>query len=153
MLAGIAVMGVIAYQRDLTAKPVRVLSTEGGMQKVSFDPRERPVTSAPPPLWKPEPSLIASKANQLALSQEQLQRLSQLQQDWSASKHQVLKAMSRYTDAAPKGTLPKISADIQGYSELSRQFDADREKFWARSLDLLNSNQRQLVVDLKERTR
>lgn len=59
---------------------------------------------------------------------------------WQTQKERLTAEMAAFT---PKqGRQDQISADLAGYSELSRAYDATRAHFWNQALDVLSPKQR-----------
>jgi hypothetical protein len=107
---------------------------------------EKPATSqllAPTrALSKPEPGALLRRSD-LGLSNRQRSAIQALDSRWSADKAKLLEAMSGY---APKqGRSDQIATSLQGYSELSRSYDATRSSYWTRAIGFLDSSQKALV--------
>ena len=107
---------------------------------------DKPLASQLPapnhPLVKPEPDrLLAETA--LNLSIDQRTQIQRLETKWLAEKSKLLQAMSAYQ---PKpGRSDQIRGSLEGYSELSRTYDATRRTYWDSACSVLNKNQRKVA--------
>lgn len=96
------------------------------------------------PLYKPEPASLLSNP-QLRLSGDQRTRIGQVDAKWQHDKAELLSAMARIQ---PKqGRVDQVSAGLKDYSQLSRDYDAARSRYWAAAVALLTSSQQ---GDLKQ---
>src|SRR5690242_11989701 len=104
MLAFAAIVGIVGF-----------VQTQG----------DKPVVGHPPTptqaLSKPEPASLLKRPD-LALTERERSAIQAIDGQWSADRAKLLAAMSAYQ---PKqGTADQIKGSLQGYSELSRDYDA-----------------------------
>ena len=93
-------------------------------------------------LFKPEPDRLLAQS-ELNLSNDQRTQIQSLETKWLAEKSKLLQAMSGYR---PKqGRSDQISGSLEGYSELSRTYDATRRTYWDSACAVLNKNQRKVA--------
>ncbi|MFI5385058.1 MAG: hypothetical protein ACHQ50_02965 [Fimbriimonadales bacterium] len=107
---------------------------------------EKPISSRLPapahPLSKPEPGILLTRTD-LSLTTKQRSAIQAVESAWLRDQAKLLTAMSGYE---PKqGRADQISGSLQGYSELSRNYDATRSRYWTAACAQLDANQRSLV--------
>ncbi|HET6385870.1 MAG TPA: hypothetical protein VFJ58_20965 [Armatimonadota bacterium] len=129
----------------------------GQMRRV--DPSLPRTASAPkplPPLWKPEPAWLLKQSTRLGLTAPQMKKMSALQTSWQQVKrglqHDMAEIAAR-TLHPEKGNsripLAAVQQGMAGYSELSREYDAQRSGAWVQGLSLLSGGQRRMVIQLE----
>lgn len=107
---------------------------------------EKPVAGRLPAptraLSKSEPESLLMRAD-LSLTNSERSAIQAVAVQWATDKAKLLTAMSTFQ---PKqGTADQIRGSLQGYSELSREFDAARSRYWTTALALLDAKQKTLV--------
>jgi hypothetical protein len=116
--------------------------TEAGVRKTAAEvASQASLPSTPPPLWKPAPGLLVEHAEELELSQEQLEQVRALGLEWEIAKQGFEQALEPYLTAEPKGSQREIAAGLEEYAALSRSYDASRQAYWQESLGLLTEDQ------------
>jgi hypothetical protein len=99
----------------------------------------------PPPLWKPEPAHLLRAATGLGLTSRQVKRIAAIDAEWRRTRDAIEGSMrgevSGLEDA--RRSEPQLRGGLQGYSELSRRFDAERSRFWQEALTTLTPKQRE----------
>ncbi|HVT14255.1 MAG TPA: hypothetical protein VHE55_18475 [Fimbriimonadaceae bacterium] len=94
------------------------------------------------PLSKPEPQKLLTESEP-ALSAAQRTAIQSIVQAWSNDKAKLLAAMSAYE---PKqGRVDQMSASLEGYSQLSRDYDQARARYWSEALAVLDERQKAAV--------
>jgi hypothetical protein len=102
-------------------------------------PRMAPAPEPVRPLHKPEPDdLLVSDG--LRLTPGQRRRIELISDGWRRSKLRLETAMAGFRPH--QGSLDQIRRDLEGYSELSRLYDASRDEAWTLALAVLSETQR-----------
>jgi len=90
------------------------------------------------PLFKPEPALLLSDAR-LRLTPAQKGRIEATAQKWQRRKAELLAGMNEF--APQQGRVDEIRAKLADYSQLSRDYDATRARYWTKALAVLTPSQ------------
>lgn len=101
-----------------------------------------------PALLKPEPQTLLAMKGELALTPTQESSLKDLQNTWNIERKERLAAMSmssREVGAKGRSSLPQMNEDLASYSQLSRQYDLARDRYWSKALAQLTKAQRAKV--------
>lgn len=155
MLAGLAVAGVYSYMNQPTPTDRRYFEADGNGRLVS---KERPASTAAkaPKLYKPEPSFLLVRGSDLGLSQVQLRKIEAISARWKAEKFELERAMEaavETVDPSAKASVPVLTSDLGGYSELSRAFGARRESAWRSAVGVLDGRQRKKLSGIEAEVR
>lgn len=136
--------GRIAYEADV----------RGQLRKV--DAARSAASLAPPPLWKPEASLLLARSTEMSLTPDQIRRIGRIARAWQDRKESLVRQMSAETETAEKDLTAHKSANrasiatIRGrfadYSEVSRAYDRARRESWLSALGLLTESQRRKIA-------
>ncbi|HWA83644.1 MAG TPA: hypothetical protein VG820_09435 [Fimbriimonadaceae bacterium] len=121
---------------------VAIVLIVGWTQTGGSKPLVSQLPDPPGPLSKPEPqTLLAQPA--LSLTGSQQAEIRSIAQAWSSDKAKLLAAMSAYE---PKqGRVDQMSASLGGYSQLSRDYDQTRARYWSEAHAVLDDRQKALV--------
>ena len=159
----VMVIGIVAFGAYV------FLSKQPASQRTLFEAdangKFRPVTlpsvqkTATPRLWKPEPQYIVERSENLGLSQPQAKQIKEISAKWMATKSRIESALNIETAflESPKSerkSITGIQSDLSGYSELSRQYGAERDLAWSRAVAILSNAQRAQLeaINTKERS-
>ncbi|MCS6775658.1 MAG: hypothetical protein RMJ43_06355 [Chloroherpetonaceae bacterium] len=114
------------------------------------------VTTSPPPLHKPEVSMLLAEAGRLGLRPEQQTLLRELDRRWQQERtewQQHLEQAIRDTGHLLQGerarsgvALPAMMAGLRDYSRLSQAYDRRRAFWWERGLETLRPEQRRMAL-------
>lgn len=124
--------GRVVYEADASGKLRRI---EAG--------RSRHVRAH---LWKPEPGMLLSLQSALHLSKSQIKQLTAIDGAWMKQKAALMQAMERSADRVRSighASAGQITAALQDYSAVSREFDTRRQFAWQMATGLLNPEQMQ----------
>lgn len=97
------------------------------------------------PLWKPEPSLLLT----LDLRPEQRTKIERYDADWRSYRDSVQRevgGIQSQVRTSPK-SVPQLNSNLQGYAELSREFDRTREAIWQQAVKTLDKDQTARVAE------
>lgn len=100
-------------------------------------PRTSLLPAPTKPLSKPEPNSLLSE--DLMLTAEQRAQISRIASAWDSKKAGLVQAMSGFQPR--QGRTDQISADLAGYSQLSRDYDSIRARYWSEALAVLTPSQ------------
>jgi len=127
MLVFVAIAGIVGFVQTTVNKPKLV--------------SHLPAPSHP--LRKPEPEGLLARSD-LGLTSNQRSAIQAIDTSWSNDKAKLLKAMSAFE---PKeGRADQISGSLEGYSDLSRTYDATRTRYWTLAKAQLDKQQ-QILAD------
>ena len=130
MLAFVAIIGIVGFTQTKSESPIK--------SQLAAPTRR---------LSKPETGMLLHRTD-LSLSETQRLSLLALDSAWERDKTKLLQAMSGYEPR--EGRADQIRGSLEGYSELSRTFDATRSRYWAKASALLDKRQRTIAEgDLK----
>lgn len=125
----------------------------GAITQPTAPPLAKPAGSAPlPPLWKPEPRLLLT----LPLTQTQQAGVERISRAWESRKKELLaqiEPLAVKLQSGDRASLGTLQANADGYAQISRRFDSEREARWQEALQLLTPSQRGQVAKLKEAQR
>lgn len=91
------------------------------------------------PLWKPEPRLLLDNPA-LDLTETQRSKIEALDRRWTAERSRLFEAMRGFQPK--RGAEAQIRDHLEGYSELSRRYDRERNGAWQEALAVLSPKQR-----------
>lgn len=91
------------------------------------------------PLVKHEPGDLLANP-ELRLTEGQRKSIDTINQEWQGTKSDLLAAMSGYQPE--RGRVDQVSRSLEGYAQLSRQYDASRQEAWSVALSVLDETQR-----------
>lgn len=94
------------------------------------------------PLWKPEPRLLIDNPA-LGLTDTQRGKIEALDRRWKAERSRLVEAMRSFEPT--RGAEAQIRDHLEGYSELSRRYDRERDGAWQEALAVLTPTQRAKV--------
>lgn len=94
------------------------------------------------PLSKPEPADLLTRSG-LVLTDGQVKAIRAIDSAWRSDKGKLLAAMDAYRPG--RGRVDEIARGLDGYSQLSRQFDSRRAGYWASALAVLSASQRKEI--------
>jgi hypothetical protein len=131
-LSLVAAVGIVAYQWLNEPK-------QGDIESAKSIARN---SVTPPPLRKPEPKELLN----LNLTDAQRAEIVKIDAAWSQTKLELNEAIrGSIPDTSGKQSLNVLKSSMQDYSQLSRQFDAERIRHWEMALDVLSPEQRKEV--------
>lgn len=119
-----------------------IVGIVGFVQTQSDKPAARRLTAPARAISKPEPGSLLKRAD-LSLTHRECSEIQAIESRWSSDRAKLLTAMSAYQPQ--QGTADQIKGSLQGYSELSRDYDATRSRYWTMALSLLDAKQKTLV--------
>ncbi len=126
----------------LTLMAALVIAAIGYSSSGSSKPLTSSLIAPSHPLRKLEPQALLTRTD-LNLDAPQRGRLEAVDRAWQAEKLRYQQAMEGFR---PKqGRVEQISANLAGYSELSRAYDAARQRYWSEATKVLNQGQLKLV--------
>ena len=123
-LSLLALAGLVVYGWATQPKAPSIVKPEPGPK--------------PPPLWKPEPAVLL----RLRLTPDQVAAVRKEEAAWQRRKAELNQAIH---DAAPN----LKQADLAAVSELSRTYDATRERYWRAVVRVLTPDQRPALEALR----
>lgn len=131
MLAGLAVAGGYSYVNQPTPASRQYFEANAQGELVAAVRPTSPSPPSVPRLFKPEPAFLIERAAQLKLSKGQLKGIEAVAHQWSREKEQLESAMrGEVTGLGGLTSVPALTSDLSGYSELSRAYGARRESVW-----------------------
>lgn len=144
ILAALAVGAFSA--RQVPAASARYIETGAtGKLQETDQPSVRP--SPPRPPLKPEPAMLLGIQG-LDLTPAQSRRLQRIDQQWQVRKAILLQGLERATprlDPRKKLQMATLEGELGEFSELSRQFNRERDAAWRSCLAQLNPRQTTVV--------
>lgn len=109
-------------------------------------PASHPKVSALPgptrPLSKPSPKDLLTRP-EIILTQAQRDKITAIDTTWERKKAALESAMSGFQPR--QGRLDQVQGQLASYSDLSRQFEAERVAAWSEALSVLESEQQMKV--------
>lgn len=109
-------------------------------------PSSHPRISALPgptrPLSKPSPKDLLTR-DEIILTHAQRERITAIISAWERKKRAIESAMSGFQPR--QGRLDQVQGQLASYSDLSREFEAERVAAWTAALSVLDSEQMRRV--------
>ena len=122
--------------------------------------------TAPPRLWKPDPSFLLEHAPALKLDPRQRAKIEAHRTAWLMEKARLEQEIARATSGATARvhnatpghnvSTSQVTDNLKDYSMLSRRYDERRADYWRKSLSLLTTEQQEslsTVADTVRRTK
>ena len=154
MFVGLAAFGTYSYFSRPTSAERQYFEADASGRLVRV---ERPTSFVNPKqvLWKPEPQLLLENRSALELSELQTKHINDIQGAWASTKADLERQIQKYAkpfDQSGDNRLSMATATTgpAGYSELSREYDRQRDAAWSAAVAELDVHQRSLVVRLRK---
>jgi hypothetical protein len=103
-------------------------------------PKATGIPAPAKPLYKPEPASLLSRVH---LSAGQRATVEDIDSRWRRDKANLEIAMAQFQPKQARAD--QIGSSLQGYSQLSRDFDAARSRYWTAAVAVLTPAQRKEI--------
>lgn len=118
-------------------------SWRGGIERQE-SARGPALSAERPPLVKPDAQTILDRADALGLTPGQRAAVRRVQEEWAKEKARLSSAMEASVAPVrtqPQGSVEGLARSLEGYSALSRAFDARRRQAWRDARRILSPAQ------------